>query len=71
MCQPRTSEGLGLCHLEDQNTSFLLKLGFNLVTNENVLWVKVLRFKYKMNERTLDSIARGNCSTIWGGIAKV
>lgn len=38
MCQPHACDGLGIRHLEDQNTSFLLKLGYNLVSKEEALY---------------------------------
>lgn len=71
MCQPHEHEGLGIRHLEDQNTSFLLKIGFNLVMKDNALWVKVLRAKCKMSERIPETIAQGNYLAIWHKIAKV
>ncbi|MBA0739474.1 hypothetical protein Gogos_012743 [Gossypium gossypioides] len=46
--QPRSRRGLGFWRLEDQNTSFLMKLGFNHVSNSNALWVRVLRSKNRV-----------------------
>ncbi|KAG8485688.1 hypothetical protein CXB51_019010 [Gossypium anomalum] len=46
VCQPKAHGGLGLRHLEDHNTSFMMKMGFNIVSNTNALWVRVLRTKY-------------------------
>ncbi|KAA3474067.1 RNA-directed DNA polymerase (Reverse transcriptase) [Gossypium australe] len=57
-CQPRSSGGLRFHCLEDHNKSFLMKLGFNLVPNDNALWVRVLHSKYGMNEQLPESISR-------------
>ncbi|KAL1160855.1 hypothetical protein V6Z11_A07G092500 [Gossypium hirsutum] len=45
--QPRGRGGLGFRHLGDQNTSFLLKLGFNRTSKDDALWVHVLRSNYR------------------------
>ncbi|MBA0601268.1 hypothetical protein Gorai_004449, partial [Gossypium raimondii] len=39
VCQPKSHGGLGLRHLEDHNTSFMINVGFNIVSNVNALWV--------------------------------
>lgn len=43
-CQPLANGGIGLRRLREQNGSFFffVKLGFNLLTNKNSLWVNVL-----------------------------
>lgn len=71
ICQPRVCEGLGLRHLQDQNTSFLLKLAVNLISNKYALWVRVLHSKYGMKEVIPESITRGSCSAMWREITKV
>ncbi|MBA0704234.1 hypothetical protein Golax_016504 [Gossypium laxum] len=43
VCQPRAHGGLGLRHLKDHNTSFMMNVGFNIVSNVNALWVWVLQ----------------------------
>lgn len=35
ICQPRSRGGLGLQHIHDQNSSFLMKLGFHLTSNSD------------------------------------
>lgn len=57
VCQPRSCGGLAFHRLEDQNNSFLMKLGFNLASNGKALWVRVLCSKYGMKERLLESIS--------------
>ncbi|KAA3477020.1 (+)-neomenthol dehydrogenase-like [Gossypium australe] len=70
ICQPQVCGGLSLKHLQDQNTSFLLKLGVNLISNKDALWVRLLRSKYGMKETIPESITRGSCSAMWRAIVK-
>lgn len=46
ICQPKLHDGLGLRHLKDHNTSFMMKVRFNIVSNSMAFWVWVLRSKY-------------------------
>ncbi|MBA0670396.1 hypothetical protein Goklo_029083, partial [Gossypium klotzschianum] len=71
ICQPRTYGGLRLRRLQDQNKYFLLKLGINLITNQNALWTHVLRSKYGMKEALLESIGKRSCSALWKAIEKI
>ncbi|KAH1089306.1 hypothetical protein J1N35_016563, partial [Gossypium stocksii] len=41
ICQPKTCGSLGLRNLRDQNISFLMKLGFKLVSDKDSFWVWV------------------------------
>ncbi|KAA3459823.1 Retrovirus-related Pol polyprotein LINE-1 [Gossypium australe] len=42
--QPRSCGGLGFRHLHDQNNSFFIKIGFNLMSRKDALWnVDMLR----------------------------
>lgn len=61
VCQPR-SWGHGFRRLEDQNTSFLMKLGSNVVSNSNALWVHVLKSKYRVLTGSPESLIQGSCS---------
>ncbi|XP_052876282.1 (+)-neomenthol dehydrogenase-like [Gossypium arboreum] len=61
-----SSEG----HLRDQNISFMMKIGYNLVSKKDDLWVRVIRSKYGMKKALLDRIWRGNCSTLWRVVSK-
>ncbi|MBA0750815.1 hypothetical protein Gogos_002200, partial [Gossypium gossypioides] len=71
ICQPKWCGGLGLKRLRDQNISFLLKLGFNIVSNKDVLWVRVLRSKYHLKEGLPDYIAQNRSSFLWRSLSKV
>ncbi|MBA0832850.1 hypothetical protein Goarm_017209 [Gossypium armourianum] len=66
ICQPRSQGGLGFRHLSDQNMPFLMKIGFDLVSKSNALWVRVLWSKYG-----LDSINRSQCSHLRRSLAKI
>ncbi|KAK5775933.1 hypothetical protein PVK06_043889 [Gossypium arboreum] len=71
VCQPKAHGGLGLRHLEDHNTSFMIKMGFNIVYNINALWVQVIRSKYGILSSLPDNVSMGRCSILWRSIAKV
>ncbi|XP_016679196.1 uncharacterized protein [Gossypium hirsutum] len=71
ICQPRARGGLGFRHLNDQNLSFLMKIGFSLVSKSNALWVRVLCAKYGWKEQFPDSISRNQCSHLWKALSKI
>ncbi|KAH1038645.1 hypothetical protein J1N35_040388 [Gossypium stocksii] len=58
ICQPKWCGGLGMRQLRDQNIVFLLNLGYKLVSDDEALWVRVIRTTYGMNEPLLVSIAK-------------
>ncbi|MBA0573090.1 hypothetical protein Golob_000383 [Gossypium lobatum] len=60
--QPKDHSGLGMRQLRDQNISFLLKLGYNVVSNEEVLW-SVMGIKSNAG-RTPGSLMLAPLSTI-------
>ncbi|KAH1083889.1 hypothetical protein J1N35_023650 [Gossypium stocksii] len=45
ICEPRARGGLSLRLLKDQNKSFLMKIGFSLISKSDAFWVRVLRSK--------------------------
>lgn len=71
ICQPISRGDLGFCHLHDQNNSFLLKIGFNLITKDDALWVRILLSKYGWKEKIPSSISRSQCSHLWCSLSKV
>ncbi|MBA0659328.1 hypothetical protein Goklo_011475 [Gossypium klotzschianum] len=71
VCQPKTRGGLEFLQLKDQNTSFLLKLGFNILSSSETLWVCVLRAKYGIKDDIPLNIVRSNCSFLWRALSKV
>ncbi|KAK5838693.1 hypothetical protein PVK06_007428 [Gossypium arboreum] len=70
LCQPKDNGGLGFRRLSDQNSAFMMKLGYNLIFKIGTLWVQVLRGKYGMKESMPDSIIRSNCSYMWRAVAR-
>ncbi|KAK5776657.1 hypothetical protein PVK06_044617 [Gossypium arboreum] len=71
ICQPRSRGGLGFRHLNDQNMTFLVKIGFGLVSKCNALWFRVLRSKYGWKEQISESITKSQCSHLWRSLAKI
>ncbi|KAH1097425.1 hypothetical protein J1N35_014346 [Gossypium stocksii] len=71
ICQPWARGGLGLTHLDKQNKSFLMKIGFSLVSKSDALWVHVLRSKYSWKEQLPDLISRSQCSHLWKSLSKI
>lgn len=63
-CMPMDRGGLGFRHLHFQNKAFLLKLGMNFVNNMNDFWVRVLRSKYKVENRVPRNDMPSNCSFV-------
>ncbi|KAK5835942.1 hypothetical protein PVK06_011666 [Gossypium arboreum] len=60
ICQPCTFGGLRLRRLHEQNKSFLLKIGLNLISNQTALRTRVLRSKYGMKYAFPENLRKGN-----------
>lgn len=60
--QPWSNRSFGVGHLRDHNTSFMVKLGFHLITNSNALWVRILRSKYRIQDGISEDSSRSRCS---------
>ncbi|KAA3482563.1 LINE-type retrotransposon LIb DNA [Gossypium australe] len=71
ICQPRARGGLGIRHLNDQNSSFFMKIGFNLATKSDVLLVQVLRSKYSWKDHIPENISRNQGSHLWRSLSKL
>ncbi|KAH1098162.1 hypothetical protein J1N35_015083, partial [Gossypium stocksii] len=69
-CQTLSNGGLGIRRFKEKNDSFMLKLGFNLLTNKEALWVKVFQAKYKITEVILDDICRSKYFFVWRSLSK-
>lgn len=63
--------GLGLLNLVDQNKFFLLKIGYQLLTNTKAFWVQVLQKKYRIDGILSAYIIRTNYSFVWRFLSKV
>lgn len=70
-CRPIEKRGLGLQKLVDQNKVFLLKLGYQLLSNKEAFWVHILRKKYRMDDLLSESITQSNCFSIWISLSNV
>ncbi|MBA0778184.1 hypothetical protein Gotri_006078, partial [Gossypium trilobum] len=71
MCQPKAHGGLGFRQLKDHNIAFMVKLGFNIVSNANAIWIQVLRSKYRVSSGMSKELSRSRCSFLWRSISKV
>ncbi|KAA3472023.1 reverse transcriptase [Gossypium australe] len=71
ICQPKGRGGLGLRHLNDQNSSFLMKIGFSLVSKSDALWVRILRAKYGWKGQLPETINKNKCSHLWRSLSKL
>lgn len=71
VCQPRDHGGLGLRHLRDHNTFFMMKTSFNITTNTNVLLVRVLKSKYRVQNCLPESLSSGHGYFLWCSLVKV
>ncbi|KAA3479950.1 reverse transcriptase [Gossypium australe] len=71
ICQPKTRGGFGIRHLNDQNFSFFIKIGFNLASKCDKLWVHILRAKYNWKDQIPESISRTQCSHFWRSLSKL
>ena len=49
--KPKEAGGLGLQSARGRNTALLAKLNWRFHTKNNVLWAKVLKFKYCNSQR--------------------
>ncbi|KAK5775483.1 hypothetical protein PVK06_043378 [Gossypium arboreum] len=70
ICQPRSCGGLGIRCVSDQNKAFMMKLGYNIATKTDTLWVRVLRAKYGINESLSECIMWSRSSFVWKSIVK-
>lgn len=61
-CQPTTHEGKSVLSLRNLNKAFLMKVGFNIITKLHLLWVKILRHKYKWDLHYNASNTIASCS---------
>ncbi|GMI86798.1 hypothetical protein HRI_002349100 [Hibiscus trionum] len=71
MRTPIMNGGMRFKDLEVQNNAFIMKVGFEVLTEPTKLWVRVIREKYGWNEEVPLSIDRKRCSRLWKGLSKV
>ncbi|XP_056697878.1 uncharacterized protein [Spinacia oleracea] len=69
VCQPKDQGGLGLRRTYPLNRAFIAKLGWKILTEENNLWVKIMRKKYLQNNNSFFTVKKKTRdSVIWNHI---
>ncbi|XP_061367124.1 uncharacterized protein LOC133310245 [Gastrolobium bilobum] len=69
MCQPKECGGLGIINLRLQNEAFMHKLAWQIIEDQNSLWVQVLLGKYGRKADPNRSLtAKKSDSTLWRNI---
>ncbi|XP_052520106.1 uncharacterized protein LOC128071179 [Budorcas taxicolor] len=69
MCKRKKFGGLGLRETTIVNEAYMAKLGWNVLTAPNLLWVRVLNVKY-FHHDLLNYSTKSSDSTICRGILK-
>lgn len=70
VCSPKAVGGLGLRTMGTHNSSLLAKIGWKLLLNKDLLWVKALAAKYLHWINFLTVLASPSDSWLWKGILK-
>lgn len=67
VCRPKKDGGLGLQKAQNMNKALLAKVGWHLIQDNNSLWARVLRSKYKVGVLQDGSWTNhhGNRSSTW------
>ncbi|XP_050216415.1 uncharacterized protein LOC126667478 [Mercurialis annua] len=65
MCTPCRNGGSGIQDLKRQNNAFLMKIGYLVITNPELLWVQVIRSKYGWHNNGNSYKISGPCSILW------
>lgn len=69
VCKPKVEGGIGFIKLYAMNKAFVTKLAWNVSTQTDKTWVKLIRAKHLRGRRLLDiEHTRHVSSWIWGGI---
>ncbi|CAN1161707.1 Putative ribonuclease H protein At1g65750 [Linum perenne] len=72
VCRPKSLGGLGLRSARDLNKAFLMKLVWNLMSQPDELWVRVLLSKYMVKTANGYMLARKKgFSNAWRGMMRV
>ncbi|KAK7282263.1 hypothetical protein RIF29_10909 [Crotalaria pallida] len=71
ICSPKEKGGLGFRNLKSVNEAYMMKLAWNMISNPNALWSKVLTSKYKVeNPINVSPSTKPNVSALWRGISR-
>ncbi|OVA12650.1 Reverse transcriptase zinc-binding domain [Macleaya cordata] len=68
ICKPKSVGGLGFKNLQLFNKSLMAKLAWRMLTEQDQLWVKVLKHKYFPSSSPLNPIQVRQGSWVWKGI---
>lgn len=68
ICTLKSIGGLGIITMEFQNRALLSKLGWQIYSNQDLLWVRALKAKYLRNDNFMDISIKNNASWLWKGI---
>lgn len=68
--QRKLSGGLGIKKLWSFNKALIAKLGWNLITAENKLWVPAIKAKYFPHFSFMKCRKTGGCSWLWTSVLK-
>lgn len=69
VCTPKMASGLGIRRSRDMNTKYITKLGWQICTEPQRTWVKLIRSKYLRGRRVTKFQKTTSASTwIWNGI---
>ena len=72
VCQPKEKGGLGIRPCQPFNEAYFMKLAWDIISNPNALWVRILVAKYCKNGIQNISVQNSaNSSPLWKGILKV
>jgi hypothetical protein len=70
ICSPIDVGGLGFRIMECQNSALLSKIGWKILTNQDLLWVRALSTKYLHSHNFLSSPTPQSASWLWKGVLK-
>lgn len=70
--KPKEYGGLGFRSAKSTNQAYMMKMAWELLTNEHAMWVKILKAKYKFKcEHPTFLLHKPNCSNLWKGICSI
>lgn len=72
VCLPKNRGGLELKNLSRMNTALLMKIGWNIITKPQSLWIRVLRSKYGLEQYGIPTnLNFKNGSYLWRAVNNI
>ncbi|KAK9105380.1 hypothetical protein Scep_022224 [Stephania cephalantha] len=72
LCHLKKHGGLGIHNMALMNKIFMMKLGRGLISNQNALWVRLMRAKYgPVSHMPPPNLVTRNGSHVWRSMGKV